>query len=81
MSYHEREEDGGLFHGLDYPESHETANLDHRIEMDPAQLNLTQIRIVRLKLLGHEEEKDPIKELQAIQGGYSHEEEYTLTKK
>ena len=44
-------------------------------------MNLTQIRIVRLKLLGHEEEKDPVKELQAIQGGYSHEEEYTLTKK
>ena len=63
LSYHEGEEDGGLFHGLDYPESHKTANLDHGVEMNPAQLNLTQIGVVRLELLGHKEEKDPVKKL------------------
>ena len=81
MSYHEGKEDGGLFHGLDNPESHKTADLDHRIEMNPAQLDLTQIGVIWLELLWHQEEKDPVKELQAIQGGHSHEEEYTWTKK
>ena len=73
LDYHEGKKDGGLFHGLDDPESYKTANLNHRVQVDPAQLDLTQVGIVRLELLRHQEEKDPVEELETVQGGDSHE--------
>ncbi len=39
---------------------------------------LSEIRIVRLVLLGHEEEEDPVEELEAVQGGDTHVQEHAV---
>ena len=40
--------------------------------------HLSEIWIVWLVLLGHEEEEDPIEELEPVQGGDAHVQEHTV---
>jgi hypothetical protein len=39
---------------------------------------LSEIGIVRLVLLGHEEEEDPVEELKTVQGGDTHVQEHAV---
>ena len=63
---HDGKENRGLFESLNQPEDDKAGELDDRERVDSRERNLAEIRIVRLILLGHEEEKKPVKELQSV---------------
>ena len=75
---HDRKENGGLFESLNEPEDDETGELDYGELVDARQWNLTEIRIVWLVLLGHEEKKKSVKELQPIKRVDPHVEKDTV---
>ena len=75
---HDRKENGGLFESLNEPEDDETGELDYGELVDARQWNLTEIRIVWLVFLGHEEKKEPVKELQPIKRVDPHVEKDTV---
>ena len=64
---HDWKQNGGLFECLDEPEDDEAGQLDDCKEMDSDQGDLSQIWMVWLILLGHEEQEEPVKELETIQ--------------
>ena len=39
---------------------------------------LSEIRVVRLIFLGHEEQQDPVEELETIEGGHTHVQEHSV---
>ena len=63
---------------LDEPENDEAYQLDDCEEMDSGERNLSQIWVVWLILLGHEEQEESVKELETIQRVDAHVEEDTI---
>lgn len=73
--YHQWKEHRGLLDILDGPQGPETDDLDQGEQMDPLDGDPSQVRQVRLMLLGHEDDAETFKELESIQGCNAHEQE------
>ena len=60
---HDGEEDGGLLERLNQPESNEADQLDAGEQVHSGQRHLAEVGVVRLVLLGHEEQQEPVEKL------------------
>ena len=75
ISHHDREQYRSLLGVLDDPEEDEEAKLDPGEEVDPGYRHPAQVGMVRLVLVGHEEEHEPVGELDALEDVDAHVEE------
>ena len=72
---HQREGDSRGWVGLDEVENTQAHNLDEGEQMDPWKADILEVDIVGLVLRWHEQEKDPVKELETAQCRDAHEQE------
>ena len=69
MTHHEWEADGGGFDLLDDSEEPQTDTLDHCEHVNPPGRNVAQEHIIRLCLLRHEEQQEPVHQLETQTNG------------
>ena len=77
-SYHDGEQYRGGLDVLDDPQGDQAEELDTGEHVDSHQRHSPQVGQVRLVLFGHEEQEDPVKELEAVERGHAHEEEHPV---
>ncbi len=49
-----------------------------KMGVEITNMYLSEVRVVRLIFLGHEEQQDPVKKLETIQGGHTHVQEHSV---
>lgn len=75
---HDGEEDLNGLELLDQPQDHEAEDLYSGEEMNPLDRNLSEVRVVWLVLLGHEEEQHPVEHLDPVEGADPHVQEHAV---
>ncbi len=63
-TYHEREDDGDDFDGLDDPEDCQAHDLDPCEEVNPTQRNMAEEHVIGLVLWRHEQDQESLHQLE-----------------
>ena len=63
-TYHERENDADALDGLDGPQRRQTGDLDGREDVTAVRAHVTQVDVVGLVLLRHEDDEHALYQLQ-----------------
>ena len=63
-TYHEREDDADALDGLDGPQRRQTGDLDGREDVTAVRAHVTQVDVVGLVLLRHEDDEHALYQLQ-----------------